>query len=225
MTKMKSVKRSTARISTAIAGLFAMVVTAPAFAGPNGIPIQGNQACAVQLYQTNSNGVLIAKAREGLSGSYRLTAYQALPANAVDLNLTGRFSSSGGADTVLSRTNLGMGYVAPGARGGLDELRDAEYGQDAELYVQLDVFDSGGRHICRTRSAMVLPYEFLFPRQRPTSARAQPRVRQPESVRQAQEAAAERRRAADAALARQEQQASPELRRRLQRPVLNRRRY
>ncbi|MDG1417640.1 MAG: hypothetical protein P8P99_07560 [Maricaulis sp.] len=222
---MKSVNRGTARITTALAGLFAMVVNTPAFAGSNGIPIQGNQACAIQLYQTNSNGVLIAKAEAGLTGSYRMTAYQALPVNAVDLNLTGRFSSSGGEDTVLSRTNLGMGYVAPGARGGLDELRDAEYGQDAELFVQLDVFDTGGRHICRTRSAMVLPYEFLFPRQRPTHARAQPRVGQPESTRAAQEAAAERRREASAAIARGGQQASPELRRRLQRPVLNRRRY
>jgi hypothetical protein len=165
----------------------------------------------------------MAKAEAGLSGSYRLTAYQALPVNAVDINLTGRFSSAGGAETVLSRTHLGMGYVAPGARGGLDELRDAEYGQDAVLYAQLDVFDTRGRLVCRTSNVMTLPYEFLFPRQRPSHARAQPRVRRPDNVRAAQEAAAERRR--EAALARGNEEIPPELRRRLQRPVLNRRRY
>ena len=222
---MKTVNKYSVSIGTTLAGLFAMVISAPVFAGTNGIPIQGNQACVVQLYQSSSNSVLIAKAAEGLSGSYRLTANQVRDVNVVDINLVGRFSSSSGEDAVLSRATLGMGYIARGARGGLDEFRDAEYGQDAALFVQLDVFDTGGNLICRTSNVITVPYEFLFPRQRPSYARAQPQVRQLDSTRVAREAAAERRREAEAALSRRIPGASSERRRRPRSAVLSRRRY
>jgi len=188
---MKTVDRIFA-IGAVLAGAVALVE--PAFAA-NGVPLRGER-CGVQLYQSNSVGVLMAKAVSGTAGSYHLTAYQSLPVNDIDINLTGRFAPSADGDAVLAQTSLQMGYVQPGGFRGMDEIRDAEYGQDADLIVQLDVYDLAGRLTCRSREVMLLPLQFLQARPTMQRRRASPTASQPENARAAQARIAQQRLAA-----------------------------
>jgi len=181
---MRIVKKSFKRSAAAIVGCLLLSGTAMASQG-SGVPIQSNRICEVQLYQSNSGGVLIAKTQSGISGSYRFSAYQTIPVNDVDIQLTGRFAASGAGDRELTRSNLGMGYVVPGGFRGMDELRDAEYGVDAGLEVQLDVYDDYGRLICQAHNVRSYPMEFLFPRARPSTTHRNT-ARQPENARAAQ---------------------------------------
>lgn len=152
----------------------------------SGFPMRSGNVCEVQLYQSNSGGVLIAKTQAGLSGSYRFSAYQAIPVNDTDVQLSGRFSASGSGDRELTRSHLGLGYVVPGGFRGFDELRDAEYGVDAGLEVQLDVYDEYGRLICQAHNVLSYPIEFLYGVSRPQPAARRHTARQSESARAGQ---------------------------------------
>lgn len=149
------------KLAVATLGLALMAGTAPANAQSSGMALGSHERCAVQVYLSNSSAQVVAKAAPGLSGSYRLIAYQGMPNGATDTGLSGRFSGSGGRDTVLARTHLGLGYVVAGGFRGMNEIRDAEYGQDAALHVDLAVFDERGRLICRSQTPAIYPIEML----------------------------------------------------------------
>ena len=153
--------KPTLKLAAATLGLALMAGTAPANAQSSGMALAAHERCAVQVYLSNSSAQIVAKAAPGLSGSYSLVAYQGMPNGATDSGLSGRFSSNGSGDTVLARTHLGLGYVVAGGFRGMDEIRDAEYGQDAALHVDLAVFDDRGRLICRTQTPALYPVEML----------------------------------------------------------------
>ena len=115
------------------------------------------ERCGGKVDLSKSGAEVGAKEETGLSGSYRLIAYQGMPNGATDAGLSGRFSGSGRQDTVLARTHLGLGYVVAGGFRGMDEIRDAEYGQDAALHVDLAVYDERGRLICRSQTPAIQP--------------------------------------------------------------------
>mgnify|MGYP000473785014 FL=1 len=145
------------KLAVATLGLALMAGTAPANAQSSGMALGSHERRAVQVYLSNSSAQVVAKAAPGLSGSYRLIAYQGMPNGATDAGLSGRFSGSGRQDTVLARTHLGLGYVVAGGFRGMDEIRDAEYGQDAALHVDLAVYDERGRLICRSQTPAIQP--------------------------------------------------------------------
>jgi hypothetical protein len=149
------------KLAAAALGLALVAGTAPANAQGSGMALASNERCAVQVYLSNSSAQVVAKAAPGLSGSYRLLAYQGMPTGATDAGLSGYFSGSGNRDTVLARTHLGLGYVRTGGLRGFDEIRDAEYGQDAALHVDLAVFDQRGRLICRSQTPDFYRIELL----------------------------------------------------------------
>lgn len=149
------------KLAAAVLGLALVAGTAPAHAQGSGMALARHEQCAVQVYLSNSSAQVVAKAAAGLSGSYRLVAYQGMPNGATDAGLGGQFSSSGSRDTILTRTHLGLGYVVARGFRGMDEIRDAEYGQDAALHVDLAVFDQRGRLICRSQTPAIYPIEML----------------------------------------------------------------
>jgi hypothetical protein len=155
-----------ARLSTAAAALaIATSLSAPAQAMlPSGVPLQGGGDCGIQVYLSNSNGVVIPKANASLSGHYRFSLYQAIPTSDLNVQLEGRFSGNGRDDTELGRSTFMLGYVAPGGYRGMDELRDAELGQDAMLRGSLQVYDTAGRMVCATNQVSILPFGLLLDR-------------------------------------------------------------
>jgi hypothetical protein len=174
-------------VSTGAAFLGGLVLSGAAMAVtlPTGVPLQAGQTCAIHLYQSNSSSLLMAKTNI-IGGSYRFRAYQALPINDVDIQLGGRFSGSNGQNTILTRNHLGLGYVVPAGRGGFAELRDAEYGQDAWLDVQLDVYDARGRLVCQTRQARTFPMQLAYGSMRRAPAAPRYTAQVPENARAAQ---------------------------------------
>lgn len=162
--------------------------------GRSGIDLQPGLDCGIQVYLTNSSGVVMPKADSRLSGSYRFHLYQAIPTSDLDIRLDGRFSASAnGRDTLLARNAFMLGYVVPNGRHGMPELRDAELGQDAMLRGSLQVYDMSGRLTCSTETVRIMPMALLTgvrvpPRQPARSSR----YTQPEEARRAQERLAER---------------------------------
>ncbi|ABI66465.1 hypothetical protein Mmar10_2173 [Maricaulis maris MCS10] len=129
--------------------------------GPNGIDLQPGRDCGIQVYLSNSSGIAIPKADVQLNGSYVFRLYQAIPTSDLNLSLSGRFNSNGARDTPLARSNFVLGYVVPGGYRGMDELRDAELGQDAMLVGSLAVYDQAGRLTCSTQQVDIMPMSLL----------------------------------------------------------------
>jgi hypothetical protein len=176
--------------------VFALGATATAAQadGTPGIPLAPGQDCGIHVYLSNSGGVVMPKAAGWMSGSYRFRLYQAIPTSDVDINLSGRFSSSADRSTKLAQSAFGLGYVVPGGFRGMDELRDAELGQDAALFGSLQVYDQAGRLSCTTNAVTILPIDLVAGFQRPvvrTAARTY--ARQPDNARLAHERMAQRR--------------------------------
>lgn len=178
------------------AAVLSVAAPAASASGPAGIPLRPGTDCGIQVYLSNSAGVVMPKAAGNLSGSYRFHLYQAIPSSDVDIRLGGRFSGSGapGDSTILARNLFQLGFVAPGAFRGMDELRDAEIGQDAHLVGSLQVYDRRGRLICSTDQVHIMPHALLtVGRARPAQpTRPGMRARQPEQARLAQERLAQR---------------------------------
>ncbi|WP_323762187.1 hypothetical protein [Maricaulis sp.] len=131
----------------------------------NGIDLQPGRDCGIQVYLSNSAGMAVPKADVALNGSYVFRLYQAIPTSDLNLALSGRFSSDGVRDTALARNNFALGYVVPGGYRGMDEIRDAELGQDAMLLGSLQVYDQAGRLTCSTQQVDVYPMSlFTFSR-------------------------------------------------------------
>jgi hypothetical protein len=192
MNMFKKLENLMASTGSALLGGLVLSGSALAVTLPTGVPLQNGQTCAIHLYQSNSSSLLMAKTSL-VGGSYRFRAYQALPVNDVDIQLGGRFSGSVGQNTILSRNHLGLGYVVPAGRGGFAELRDAEYGQDALLDVQLDVYDARGRLVCQTRQARSFPMPLAYGRIRQAPVAHRQTARVPENARAAQARLAARR--------------------------------
>jgi hypothetical protein len=159
----------------------------------NGIPLRPGQTCGIQVYLSNSGGVVMPKVDGRMSGSYRFRLYQAIPTSDVNINLGGRFNATGSGSTTLARNTFALGYVVPGGFRGMDELRDAELGQDAALVGSLQVYDAAGRLSCSSNGVQVMPMALLTGVRRPSRpvVRA-PAVRQPENARLAHERMAQR---------------------------------
>jgi hypothetical protein len=192
MNMFKKAERLLASTGAALLGGVMLSGSALAVTLPTGVPLQAGQACAIHLYQSNSSSLLMAKTNI-VGGSYRFSAYQALPVNDVDIQLGGRFTGSNGQNTILTRNHLGLGYVVPAGRGGFAELRDAEYGQDALLDVQLDVYDARGRLVCQTRQARTFPMQLAYGPMRRAPAAHRHTAQVPENARAAQARLAARR--------------------------------
>ncbi|WP_339743199.1 hypothetical protein [uncultured Maricaulis sp.] len=161
------------KLAAAALGLALVAGAAPANAQSSGMALAANERCAVQVYLSNSSAQVVAKAAPGLSGSYRLLAYQGMPTGATEAGLSGSFSGSGSRDSILTRTHLGLGFVGTRRVGSMSEIRDAEYGQNAALHVDLAVFDQRGRLICRSQTPAFYPVEMLDgPAVSPTSYQA-----------------------------------------------------
>lgn len=156
------------------ATLFAAVPSAAQAQARNGIDLHPSRDCGIQVYLSNSSGVAVPKADVRLSGSYVFRLYQAIPTSDLNLRLDGRFASNGSRDTALARSHFTLGYVVPGGYRGMDELRDAELGQDAMLRGSLAVYDQAGRLTCSTQQVDIMPMDLLngvrpAPRARTTS--------------------------------------------------------
>ncbi|WP_297732670.1 hypothetical protein [uncultured Maricaulis sp.] len=141
----------------------------------SGIDLHPNRDCGIQVYLSNSAGVAVPKADSRLSGSYVFHLYQAIPTSDLNLRLDGRFSGGGAHDTALARSHFGLGYVVRGGYRGMDEIRDAELGQDAMLRGSLSVYDQAGRLTCSTQVVDVMPMSLLT-FQRPVVQRNQNRI-------------------------------------------------
>lgn len=127
----------------------------------NGIDLRPGRDCGIQVYLSNSGGIAVPKADARLSGSYVFHLYQAIPTSDLDLRLSGSFSGNGARDTALARNHFALGYVVAGGYRGMDELRDAELGQDAMLEGSLAVYDNAGRLTCSTHEVNIMPMALL----------------------------------------------------------------
>ncbi len=160
--------------SAALAVVFAASLGAPVQAQQRsiGIPLQNGANCGIQVYLGSSSGIAVPRTHRALSGSYRFQLYQAMPNSDLDLRLDGHFSRSSTEDSVLAQSTFMLGYVVPGGYRGMDELRDAELGQDAMLRGSLQVYDTSGRLVCSTNQVTILPFQLIdSPRAAPRPSR------------------------------------------------------
>lgn len=185
---MRNILSGTIKAVALGAALLAGTSPAAVAANANGIPLRAGQNCGIQVYLSNSGGIVMPKASGHMGGSYRFRMYQAIPTSDLDIALNGRFQRSGSGSTTLARNSFSLGYVVRGGYRGMDELRDAALGEDAALVGSLQVYDNRGRMTCSTNSLQILPIQALTGH--PASHRQTYRpsgVRQPENARLAHE--------------------------------------
>lgn len=152
-----SVSKNTLKIAAAALGL----VLAAGSAQAAGLRLAPGQDCAMQFYQTNMSGVLIAKTDAAEPGTYRMRLRRHGRANVVIADVTGSFRGNAAADTDLAQVFLsqrdfviqgsGPAFVRP-----YDVLTD-----DYQMDVRLQTYDARGRLTCRVDHINIFPADAL----------------------------------------------------------------
>jgi hypothetical protein len=145
-----------------------------------GVPLTANQGCALQFYQTNMTGTLIAKVRPDSGGSYRLTLLRAGQRASVIADLSGVVTGRGRQETELARVQLSQRDFVRLERGQRAPGRFVDSSDLPDMDANLEVFDAAGRRTCIARRVDIFPTGALFAARpaQPSASHSRPNVQQ-----------------------------------------------
>ena len=138
-----------------------LTLAAPA-AQAAGVPLANNQGCALQFYQTDMTGALIAKSRGVAGSSYRLTVFRSAHRSGVIADVSGAINSRGPQEIELARVQLSQRDFVRRERGQAMPGRYINSIDMPEMDASLEIFDAAGRRTCASRGYDVFPTAALF---------------------------------------------------------------
>ena len=171
-----------------------LTLAAPA-AQAAGVPLAAHQGCALQFYQINMTGTLIAKARPGFGGSYRMTLLRTDQRASVIADVSGAVNGRGSQEVELARVQLSQRDFVRLERGQAAPGRYIDSRDTPEMDAALEVFDASGRLTCTAHRVEMFPTGALIGARSapPPAPRSQPYAQRQQRV--APPAAAPARRA------------------------------
>lgn len=143
---------------TAGLAIFASAANAFPMQLATGVPLSPGERCAVQFFEQDGSGPLLAKVPARFQGRYTLRVYRPSPTGELLIDTGGPISPTAGREHVLARAQLS--YHDFVSRDGLlvaPPLSRPEYRAGA-VRAELNVYNARGRLVCQDTEVAQYPF-------------------------------------------------------------------
>jgi len=131
---------------------------AQVLAGASGVPLGANENCALQFFNRQGNGPLIAKVPGRMSGRYELVVERPGADGGDEIEASGSFSASGSREQVIASLHLGFHQFSH-SRGDLFAAPSRPLPTSTPAPSgELRIYNARGRMVCRDAGVAVYDY-------------------------------------------------------------------